>query len=120
MAPTLLIVDDHDGFRSFARGLLDADGFDVTGEAQDGESALAAVADLHPDVVLLDVQLPDIDGFEVARRLAALEGQRPCVVLTSTREASEFGARLTDSSAHGFLSKSELSSAALAELVSAK
>jgi len=113
MGKTLLIVDDHESFRSFARELLAADGFDVAGEAEDGESALERVAALHPDVVLLDVQLGDgIDGFEVARRLAAAP-DAPVVVLTSSREASDYGARLTDSPAKGFIPKGELSGDAL-------
>jgi DNA-binding NarL/FixJ family response regulator len=116
VAPTLLIVDDHVEFRSFARTLLAADGFEVAGEAGDGESALVACEDLHPDVVLLDVQLPGIDGFEVARRLAA-EPEAPHVILTSSREASDYGARLTDSPADGFISKQDLSGAAVAALL---
>ena len=74
--PTVLIVDDHPSFRASARAILEADGFEVSGEAEDGESAIAAADRLHPDVVLLDVQLPDIDGFEVTRRLT-LERRRP-------------------------------------------
>jgi DNA-binding NarL/FixJ family response regulator len=109
---TLLIVDDHDEFRRFARTLLEADGFEVAGEAADGESALAAVAAHRPDAVLLDVQLPGIDGIEVAHRLAATPDAPP-VVLTSTREASAYGHRLVDSPALGFLPKGQLSGAAL-------
>ena len=119
MAPTLLIVDDHERFRAFAKMLLAAEGFDVTGEAATGEDALAAVEELHPDVVLLDVQLPGIDGFEVAERLAN-GGNGPCVILTSTRDASEFGSRLTASPAHAFLTKSALSGEALAALVATR
>jgi DNA-binding NarL/FixJ family response regulator len=115
MTRTLLIVDDHDSFRSFARALLAADGFEVAGEATDGESALEQAARLHPDVVLLDVQLPDIDGFEVARRLAA-NPEAPAVVLTSSRDASDYGTRLTKSPVKGFISKRELSAEALDEL----
>jgi CheY-like chemotaxis protein len=69
MAETVLIVDDHAAFRSFARALLEAEGFDVVAEADDGASGLAAFAELRPAVVVLDVQLPDIDGFQVAERL---------------------------------------------------
>jgi DNA-binding NarL/FixJ family response regulator len=116
MALKLLIVDDHAGFRSFARDLLAGAGFDVTGEAADGESALTAVEAQHPDVVLLDIQLPGIDGIEVAQRLAAAPGA-PRVVLTSTRDASDFGSRLSDAHAHGFISKHELSGAGFAALV---
>ena len=89
--PTVLIVDDHPTFRSTARQLLEAEGFDVVGEAEDGASALACVARLKPEVVLLDVQLPDMDGFEVTSRLTS-NGNRTQVVLTSSRDASEFGA----------------------------
>ena len=106
---TLLIVDDHPEFRSFARMLLEAEGFDIAGEAADGESALEAIEALRPDAVLLDVQLPGIDGFEVARRLASTAGAAR-VVLTSTREASDYGSRLADAR---FLPKRELSGAAL-------
>jgi two-component system response regulator EvgA len=112
---TLLIVDDHPEFRSFARMLLEAEGFDVAGEAADGESALQAVAELRPDAVLLDVQLPGIDGIEVARRLAGTEGA-PRVVLTSTREASDYGSRQDHAR---FLPKRELSGAALLSALAA-
>lgn len=117
MSPTLLIVDDHPSFRSFARAILDDDGFRVTGEAEDGESALEQVERLRPEVVLLDVQLPGIDGFEVARRLAE-RGDGPKVVLISSRDAQDYGSRLSDSPARGFITKSELSAAALAALIS--
>jgi DNA-binding NarL/FixJ family response regulator len=112
----LLIVDDHAEFRAFTRTILSDDDFDVAGEAGDGESALSEVERLHPDVVLLDVQLPGIDGIEVARRLAATSGA-PRVVLTSSRDASDYGARLRETPISGFLHKRELSSEALAALV---
>ena len=73
MAYRVLIVDDHAGFRSTARALLEAEGFEVVGEAEDGVSGLRAARELHPDIVLLDVQLPDFDGFEV---LAPASSQR--------------------------------------------
>jgi DNA-binding NarL/FixJ family response regulator len=113
MAWTVLIVDDHAGFRSFARRLLEADGFTVVGEVGDGASALTAAADLRPELVLLDVMLPDTDGFEVARELAD-RGADARVVLTSSREADEFSDRLGRSPAHGFIHKDDLSGAALA------
>jgi DNA-binding NarL/FixJ family response regulator len=113
MATSVLIVDDHPSFRASARMLLECEGFDVVGEAEDGETALRAVKELRPDVVLLDVQLPDIDGPEVAARLAA-NGYRPAIVLTSSRDLQELGG-LTD--VRGFIPKSELSGAAIEALL---
>ena len=116
MTRTLVIVDDHASFRSFAKSLLAAEGYEVTGEAEDGESALEEVARVHPDVVLLDVQLgAGIDGFEVAQKLAE-NPEAPVVILTSSREASDYGTRLTESPVNGFISKRELSGGALDEL----
>ena len=115
--PTVVIVDDHAGFRSSARALLEAEGFDVVGEAGDGASALTAVDLLRPRIVLLDIQLPDIDGFEIAERLAGA-GDPPTVVLVSTRGASAYRRRLARSPARGFIAKSELSGNALFALVS--
>lgn len=113
---TILIVDDHQGFRSRARALLEADGYEVVGEAADGASAISTSGDLRPDVILLDVQLPDIDGFEVARRLAE-SGHRSAVVLTSSRDASDYGPRIARSAARGFLSKADLSGPAIQALL---
>ena len=115
--PTVVIVDDHPGFRSSARALLEAAGFAVVGEAGDGVSALAVVGRLRPRIVLLDIQLPDIDGFAVAERLARA-GDPPAVVLVSTRDISSYRRRLARSPVAGFLSKSELSGNALSALVS--
>jgi DNA-binding NarL/FixJ family response regulator len=113
---TLLIVDDHAAFRASARELLHAEGFEVIGEAEDGPTALDAVATLRPQVVLLDIQLPEMDGLTVAEILAA-GPDPPAVVLVSSRDASAYGARLRDSSALGFIPKGELSGRALAALV---
>jgi DNA-binding NarL/FixJ family response regulator len=113
--PTVLIVDDHPSFRATARLLLESDGFDVVGEAADGASALRAADDLHPDVVLLDVNLPDLDGFEVASRLTA-NGAGPAVVLCSSRDAKDFGELVARSGARGFVAKADLSGAAVREL----
>jgi CheY-like chemotaxis protein len=109
-----LIVDDHDGFRRFVRGPLEAAGFTVA-EAATGAEATEAARTVRPGLVLLDIQLPDFDGFEVARRLAAdpAGGPAPVVVLTSTREASDYGGRIAASPAAGFLPKDQLSGAAL-------
>ena len=112
----MLIVDDHDGFRESARALLEAEGFAVVGDAADGAGALAEVVRLQPDVVLLDVQLPDVDGFVVAERLAAAPDP-PRVVLISSREAAVYGPRVVGAPVCGFLAKRELSGAALAALV---
>jgi CheY-like chemotaxis protein len=118
MARTVLIVDDHPSFRATARALLESEGYAVVGEAEDGAAALARAAELRPQLVLLDVQLPDLDGFEVARRLlAASNGSRPDVVLTSSRDASDFGPLVAESGARGFVPKAELSGSALAALL---
>jgi DNA-binding NarL/FixJ family response regulator len=113
---TVLIVDDHAGFRRDARALLEADGFEVVGEAADGESAVAAATQLRPRLVLLDIQLPDLDGFEVASRLAAA-ADPPAVVLTSSRAVSTYRRRLAGSPARGFVPKNELSGERLAALL---
>jgi DNA-binding NarL/FixJ family response regulator len=114
---SVLIVDDHGSFRANARRLLESEGWSVVGEAVDGHGAIAAAQELRPDLVLLDVQLPDLDGFEVAARLAALD-LSSAVVLTSTRAATEYGSLVAQSPARGFIAKSELSGAALAGLLS--
>ena len=113
---TVLIVDDHSGFRAAARRMLVSDGFDVVGEAADAAEALEACARLHPEAVLLDVQLPDVDGFEIAARLRS-NGYRPEVVFTSTRDEVEFGSLVARSGARGFIPKAELSGAKLAALL---
>jgi DNA-binding NarL/FixJ family response regulator len=117
MARTLLIVDDHSNFRSFARRLLEAEGFVVVGEAVDGESAIREARLLKPEVVLLDIMLPDLDGFVVCAELSE-SADPPAVVLTSSRDASSYGRRLGESQARGFIRKSELSGAGLAALLS--
>ena len=112
----MLIVDDHADFRESASALLEAEGFAVVGEAADGAAALAEVERLRPEVVLLDIQLPDLDGFAVADRLAAAPDP-PAIILISGREAAAYGPRLGVTSARGFIPKQELSGAALAALV---
>jgi DNA-binding NarL/FixJ family response regulator len=113
---TLLIVDDHEDFRESASALLESEGFAVVGGAADGATAIEAVERLRPEVVLLDIQLPDVDGFTIAERLAALPDP-PTVVLISGREASAYGPRLEAAPARGFIPKRQLSGAALAALV---
>ena len=116
MALALLIVDDHEDFRHLTRSMLDGGAFVVTGEAEDGETALELIERERPDVVLLDINLPDLDGFEVAERVAHGD-HPPRVVLTSSRGAADYGARLLSSPVRGFIPKYELSSAALSALV---
>lgn len=113
---TVLIVDDHPTFRATARMLLEAEGYDVVGEAPDGSSAICAACELRPDLVLLDINLPDLDGFAVAQRITANIGA-PAVVLCSSRDSSDFGPLVAGSGARGFISKSDLSGAAIAELM---
>ena len=112
MSWTVLIVDDHAGFRESARALLEADGFDVLGDAVDGPSALEQVQRLRPQVVLLDVQLPGMDGFEVAERLAS-EPAAPVVVLISSRARGSLRSRLAATTARGFITKAEFSGESL-------
>jgi DNA-binding NarL/FixJ family response regulator len=113
---TILIVDDHPSFRWMARALLESEGFDVVGEAEDGASAIEAARELHPDVILLDVQLPDIDGFEVAAALTG-NGNAPVIVMTSSRDACDFGSLVERSGARGFIPKAELSAEAVSALL---
>lgn len=112
MVKTFLVVDDHPTFRKTARVLLESEGFQVVGEAADGASAIEAARSLRPDVVLLDIILPDIDGFEVAAMLAT-NGPPPEVVLTSSHDPRDFGTLIEESEARGFISKAELSAAKL-------
>jgi DNA-binding NarL/FixJ family response regulator len=114
---SVLIVDDNRRFRASARRLLEAEGFHVVGEARDGHDAIASAKRLQPDLVLLDVALPDLDGFEVAARLDAL-GVRSAVVLTSSRAAADYGSLVSETPARAFIHKSELSGAALVDVLS--
>jgi DNA-binding NarL/FixJ family response regulator len=116
VAARVLIVDDHAPFRSLARRLLVADGFQVVGEAADGADALSAARELAPDVVLLDVQLPDVDGFTVAEELAG-RGCAPVVVLVSSRARLDYGGRIDASRARGFIAKADLSGEALSRVL---
>jgi CheY-like chemotaxis protein len=114
---TVLIVDDHPSFRGSARAILEAEGFLVVGEAANGDSAIAATRSLHPDVVLLDVQLPDRSGFDVCAELLSLNGAAPEIVLVSSRDACDYGELIASSGARGFVPKAELSGEAVASLL---
>lgn len=116
MALTILIVDDHPSFRSSARRVLEAGGFSVVGEAPDGASGVAAARELRPDVVLLDVGLPDADGFDVAGAIKAL-ADPPDVVIVSSRDSSDFGPLVAGCGACGFVSKADLSGDAVTALL---
>jgi two-component system nitrate/nitrite response regulator NarL len=113
MCRRVLVVDDHPSFRRFATKLLQTGGFEVVGEAEDGRAALAEARRLRPDLLLLDVLLPDMSGFAVAEALDDGSGQ-PLVVFVSSRSAGELAAGLERSSARGFIAKSELTAEALA------
>lgn len=117
MPVRVLIVDDHPSFRAAARMLLEAEGFDVVGEAGDGQTGLTESRRLAPDAVLLDVNLPDLDGFEVAARIARRAAGGPVVVLTSSRDAREFGPLVDRCGARGFVAKAELSGDILRSLL---
>ena len=116
MKRTVLIVDDHAGFRASVRRVLEAGGYSVIAEAADGSSGVAAATESQPDVALVDVQLPDFDGFEVVRRLQE-SGEAPEIVLTSSHERADLGSLVENSGARGFVSKADLSAAALEALL---
>jgi len=103
-------------FRASARHVLEDAGFVVIGEAQDGASGLAAASTMRPAVVLLDVQLPDVDGFDVAARLTAQDNEH-AVVLTSSRDGSEFGGMVARSAARALVAKDQLTGPALEALL---
>jgi len=115
MNMSVLIVDDHAPFRASARRMLELDGYDVVAEAEDGASGLALAEELEPELVLLDVALPDLSGFEVAERLA--ESSDAAVVLVSSRDPSDFGTRLQRSPVRGVIPKDELSCEAILSLL---
>jgi two-component system response regulator EvgA len=118
MAATVLIVDDHPGFRAAARRLLEVEGYEVVGEAEDGQSALDAARELRPDFILLDIQLPDVNGFEVCEQLAG-DPDAPAVVLTSSRDWADYGPCIGRTAAAGFVPKAELSGAGIAAILPA-
>jgi DNA-binding NarL/FixJ family response regulator len=116
MRTTVLMVDDHHGFRARARALLEAEGFAVVGEVADGRSALAAADLLRPDVALVDIGLPDIDGFAVAATLRGAGSARR-IVLISGRSREDYGDRVARSAADGFIAKADLTGERLAEVI---
>ena len=117
MACTVLIVDDHPGYRAAARTVLEADGFEVVGETATGLEAVAEAARLRPHIVLLDIGLPDIDGVEVAHRItAAADGKVPAVVLVSSRDGTGCETVFANCGARGFIPKAELSGDAITAL----
>ena len=119
MRPRIVIVDDDPSFLATVRLLLEAEGFAVVGEALTGVDGVAAAAELEPDIVLVDVNLPDIDGFEVVERLA--DGRAaPPMVLTSIRSAGDFGDLIDASRADAFITKAEISGEALAEILAGR
>jgi DNA-binding NarL/FixJ family response regulator len=113
--PTVLIVDDHPSFRASARDVLEADGFEVIGEAEDGTSALAMLRRLRPDVVLLDVQLPDMTGFDICEECGDLD--ETAIVLVSSRDADDYDGLIQTSGARGFIAKADLSGEAVTALL---
>jgi DNA-binding NarL/FixJ family response regulator len=117
MGKTVLIVDDHPSFRASARRMLEADGYEVVGEAENGGAALVSARQLLPELVLLDVRLPDVDGFEVAMLLRDVAGRAPQVVLTSSHDFADLGEAVGTSGARGFIPKGELTGSALAALL---
>ena len=109
MPRTVLIVDDHPSFRASARAMLESAGFHVVGEAANGASAIDAIGALDPGIVVLDVQLPDMTGFDLCAEICCGEGSIPDVILVSSRDRSDYGELVSTSAARGFVPKAELS-----------
>ncbi len=116
MPTTVLVVDDHPSFRAVARALLELEGYDVIGEAATVADAVLAADELRPDVLLVDIGLPDSDGFALTERVLA-RPEPPTVVLTSNRARENYGPRIDASGAAGFVPKDELSGPVLRELL---
>jgi DNA-binding NarL/FixJ family response regulator len=113
---TILLVDDDELFRRWAIAWLRAEGYDIVGEADRADTAVSWVRRLRPEVVLVDVQLPDLDGFELTELLRA-EPQAPAIVLISSRDAADYGNRISASGARGFLRKDQLTADAIERLL---
>ena len=116
MARRVLIVDDNSAFRTAARRLLERAGFVVVAEAETSASGIREAKTHSPDLAIVDVQLPDFDGFEVAERLSELDVP-PRVILTSSLDGADFGALVAGSSALGFIPKAELSASLITALL---
>jgi DNA-binding NarL/FixJ family response regulator len=117
MSRTVLIVDDHPSFRASARAMLEAEGFDVVGELAEGASVVETVLALEPDIVLLDVQLPDMTGFDVCAKLETCDASTVQVILVSSRDVTDYGELVDVSCACGFVPKGELSGDMIAALL---
>jgi DNA-binding NarL/FixJ family response regulator len=116
VSASVVIVDDHPSFRASARAVLEASGFEVVAEAADGSTALELLHRLRPDVVLLDVQLPDMTGFDVCVECGDVE--ETAIILVSSRDGADFGDLVERCGARGFIPKAELTGEAVAALVS--
>jgi DNA-binding NarL/FixJ family response regulator len=116
MGASVLIIDDHSGFRAHARRMLECEGYRIVGEAGDAASAVEAARTLEPELALVDVYLPDSNGFELASRLGALEAA-PAVVLTSSHDGADFAKCVSECGARGFVPKAELSREAIEEVL---
>jgi DNA-binding NarL/FixJ family response regulator len=117
MSRTALIVDDHPSFRASARAMLEDEGFEVIGELSEGASVVDAVNQLHPDVLLLDIQLPDMTGFDVCGLLESFDKDDVKVILVSSRDLSDYGDLVEISCAAGFVPKGELSGDRIAAIL---
>ena len=106
MTVRVLIVDDQEPFRMAARMVVEAtEGFEVLAEAETGEDSVAMAADLRPDLVLMDVNLPGINGLDATRRILAADGDRPVVLLLSTYEEAEYAPRAAECGAAAYIPK---------------
>ena len=119
MLPVLrcLIVDDNASFLDASRSLLERQGLSVLGVASTGAEALRLAAELAPDLILLDVDLGEENGFAVARQLTGADGATTKVILISTHPEDDFAELLADNPAVGFIAKSDLSVAAIERLL---